>query len=649
MDFLDSRHWDPAHDSSSVIRPTGPGDDGSSSRPARSPVRGMAPVAGSAFGSLIAAGPDQPRMEELLAFGEISDEEPTELQATSASGNQPLQVHLFPTYATQHTAESWRVNVHGWVFNTPAAARLDPGQRWFGHRFSRNLICRALGLTEVGAEDDTEGIRAIFRRRRSLFFCKAVAGRQISVRVGDLALDAVCDAGGHFHASGIATEGELLSALGHRLLEGTSKHGGVSPAAVAGTSGCHVSTAERLVAKSLQKVRFGDGVVCVPAHVASAVERPGWRLAGFRRQQPSQTSANMVSSDATFTQPIPIDGVSNRSDESQGWPLQTEPAPQLSSSWPPWRRSSEPEPEPEPEPGSEPGPEPGFGAERRYQSRSQVLLVPVMGLSVISDIDDTIKVSNVLHKGELIRNTFLREFVPVKGMAALYTRWQRELGAAFHFVSSCPWQLQPELELFAADSGFPAASYHMKAVRLNSLPGSGDSLLSLFEKGSSYKPRHIDELLSAFPSRRFWLVGDSGEQDPETYAKVWRQQQMQESPEENVARQQENQRLRRYGCQEQEQQHAHKEERVGEHGTCDVEHALETAIASSAASTATQPTVIPRAKGEVERIMIRLVPGADNSEERWQRVFQGIPPKIVVFFSTPDELDGLLQSEISKS
>ena len=88
---------------------------------------------------------------------------------------------------------------------------------------------------------------------------------------------------------------------------------------------------------------------------------------------------------------------------------------------------------------------------------------------------------------------------------------------------------------------------------------------------------------------------------------------------------------------------------MGEHGTCDVEHALETAIASSAASTATQPTVIPRAKGEVERIMIRLVPGADNSEERWQRVFQGIPPKIVVFFSTPDELDGLLQSEISKS
>jgi phosphatidate phosphatase APP1 len=27
----------------------------------------------------------------------------------------------------------------------------------------------------------------------------------------------------------------------------------------------------------------------------------------------------------------------------------------------------------------------------------------------------------------------------------------------------------------------------------------------------AYKPRHIERLLRAFPARRFWLVGDSGE------------------------------------------------------------------------------------------------------------------------------------------
>ena len=44
-------------------------------------------------------------------------------------------------------------------------------------------------------------------------------------------------------------------------------------------------------------------------------------------------------------------------------------------------------------------------------------------------------------------------------------------GAAFHYVSSSPWQLQPELQSFAEEYKFPAASYHLKTVRLNGLPG----------------------------------------------------------------------------------------------------------------------------------------------------------------------------------
>eukprot|EP01047_Picozoa_sp_COSAG01_P063782 COSAG01_NODE_8328_length_2827_cov_4.134164_3_plen_199_part_00 len=87
-------------------------------------------------------------------------------------------------------------------------------------------------------------------------------------------------------------------------------------------------------------------------------------------------------------------------------------------------------------------------------------------------------------KRELIRNTFFREFVPVDGMAEIYRRWQHQFAASFHFVSASPWQLQPELQDFARSQGFPPASYHLKSVRFNSLPGSGESLLSLFEKGS---------------------------------------------------------------------------------------------------------------------------------------------------------------------
>ena len=56
-------------------------------------------------------------------------------------------------------------------------------------------------------------------------------------------------------------------------------------------------------------------------------------------------------------------------------------------------------------------------------------LLPRRGISVISDIDDTIKVSHVANRGRLLRNTFVNPFAPVPGMAELYQAW-REAGAA---------------------------------------------------------------------------------------------------------------------------------------------------------------------------------------------------------------------------
>ena len=123
---------------------------------------------------------------------------------------------------------------------------------------------------------------------------------------------------------------------------------------------------------------------------------------------------------------------------------------------------------------------------------AELLLIPPTGLSIISDIDDTVKLSDVLNKRELLRNTFLREFVPVDGMAALYKHWEEQHDAVFHYVSASPWQLQPELECFLRGAGFPPATFHLKSVRVNALPGSGDSLLNLLEKGASFKPRHIE-------------------------------------------------------------------------------------------------------------------------------------------------------------
>jgi phosphatidate phosphatase APP1 len=145
-----------------------------------------------------------------------------------------------------------------------------------------------------------------------------------------------------------------------------------------------------------------------------------------------------------------------------------------------------------------------------------VHLVEATGTSVISDIDDTVKITNVADRRELLRNTLLREFAAVPGMPEAYRRWQ-ETGAAFHYVSASPWQLSDSLNTFLGAAGLPAGSMHLKLFRLkDSTP------LGRFPSRKRSKRRAIEQILGDFPGRRFLLVGDSGERDPEVYASIAR-------------------------------------------------------------------------------------------------------------------------------
>ena len=146
-----------------------------------------------------------------------------------------------------------------------------------------------------------------------------------------------------------------------------------------------------------------------------------------------------------------------------------------------------------------------------------VQLIGPCGLSVISDIDDTIKQSEVADKRQLLRNTFLNEFQAVPGMADVYRAWAAE-GAVFHYVSSSPWQLLSSLRSFLDESGFPRGSFHLRTVRVY-----GAGLLRLFSSRRSIKSRWIRSILRQFPDRSFILVGDSGEKDPEIYGAIARE------------------------------------------------------------------------------------------------------------------------------
>ncbi len=154
---------------------------------------------------------------------------------------------------------------------------------------------------------------------------------------------------------------------------------------------------------------------------------------------------------------------------------------------------------------------------RPARTTGYVQLVDPNGISVISDIDDTIKITNVADRRELLANTLLREFSAVTDMVNLYKMWSSS-GVIFHYVSASPWQLARPLSDFFSNSGLPDGSMHLKLFGLkDSTP------LGRMRSSKKSKRDVILEIFDHFPNRKFILVGDSGERDPEVYTKVAQQ------------------------------------------------------------------------------------------------------------------------------
>lgn len=144
-----------------------------------------------------------------------------------------------------------------------------------------------------------------------------------------------------------------------------------------------------------------------------------------------------------------------------------------------------------------------------------VINVDRYGVSVISDIDDTVKVTGVLgNKRELFRNVFVHEYekIAIEGVKEWYQELSN-LGVQFHYVSNSPWQLYPTIQSYLNKANLPHGSMHLKDY-------TGFLLNGLFESAGERKKKNLYKILNDFPDRKFLLIGDSGEGDLEAYIDV---------------------------------------------------------------------------------------------------------------------------------
>jgi phosphatidate phosphatase APP1 len=155
-----------------------------------------------------------------------------------------------------------------------------------------------------------------------------------------------------------------------------------------------------------------------------------------------------------------------------------------------------------------------LAAEGSLSVTEPVKLIENHGVSLISDIDDTIKRSSIsLGAREIFRNTFIRDLgdLTVEGVREWYNRLH-DMGVSIHYCSNSPWQLFPVIASFFHLAGLPPGSIHLKQY-------SG-MLQGIFEPVAERKKGTLERILRDFPERKFLLVGDSGEADLEVYTEL---------------------------------------------------------------------------------------------------------------------------------
>lgn len=152
--------------------------------------------------------------------------------------------------------------------------------------------------------------------------------------------------------------------------------------------------------------------------------------------------------------------------------------------------------------------------------QSRTFFADQEGWAVISDIDDTIKITQTSDPIGILRSTFVAKPKPVPGMPEFYKFIQSEITSSspFFYLSASPYNLYPFLRDFR-DVHYPHGQLILRDASWMSIPG----LLSNLTVGTQeYKVDGIVKIHGWFPNKKVICIGDSTQGDPEAYGDIYR-------------------------------------------------------------------------------------------------------------------------------
>ncbi|KAJ2976643.1 hypothetical protein NQ176_g4827 [Zarea fungicola] len=142
------------------------------------------------------------------------------------------------------------------------------------------------------------------------------------------------------------------------------------------------------------------------------------------------------------------------------------------------------------------------------------------GWGIISDIDDTIKITTTSDPIGILRETFVEEPRPVPGMPELYKAIDGILktDTPWFYLSASPYNLYPFLRQFR-DAYYPQGTLVLRDTSWKTIAG----LLAALTMGTEeYKVERMKKMYGWLPKRKMIVIGDSTQSDPEAYGEIYR-------------------------------------------------------------------------------------------------------------------------------
>ena len=129
-------------------------------------------------------------------------------------------------------------------------------------------------------------------------------------------------------------------------------------------------------------------------------------------------------------------------------------------------------------------------------------LVSEQGLTVVSDIDDILRITKIYDPKEGLLNSFARPFVQWENMPSIYANWSRSIPTAhFHYLTTTPEQITRNYMDFIYKT-YPGGSFDTRPLNFSDLSAT-----------LSIRKFLLDKVFQTFPQRKFILVADTSNPD----------------------------------------------------------------------------------------------------------------------------------------